>query len=510
MESILSQLLMAVPLLPLAAGLVSARRSPRTAGILVVTAASGALLVSLVLSAALVVHGGLKVRLLPWGQEPLSLGMDGVSATMAVLVSFLGLTVIRFSRNYLAGDPQQSRFYSWMSLTLASVLTLVLSGNLLLILAAWVAVSLFLHRLLLHFPQRAGAVFAARKKFVVSRLGDLCLLAAIVMVHRHYGTWELDRLFKSAADGNTDGLPVICLLLACCAALKSAQFPFHSWLPDTMETPTPVSAFMHAGIINAGGFLVVRLSPLFVHAPAALWFLAVVGSVTAAFGAVVMLAQPSVKRALAFSTIAQMGFMMLQCGVGAFGLALLHIVAHSLYKAHAFLHAGSSIGSVARTAVPLKTPALVSGLLVAAMLVAGGSTALKTLFPEGVLPMWILSLVIGLATAYGLARAWSSGGEARVVLRGTAVVAGVALLALVLHACVGYVFPSFSRVTPPTGVVVFVAAIFIGLFLFQALLWRTRTLPLGRTLYVHALNGFYVGTYANRLLSRLWPKNPSP
>ena len=296
-----------------------------------------------------------------------------------------------------------------MSLTLASVLVLVLSGSLTLILAAWVATSLCLHRLLLHHPERAGAVFAARKKFVVSRLGDLCLLAALGLTFRHYGTGDLETLFAAAAGGDTAPLPGIGLLLAACAALKSAQLPFHSWLPDTMETPTPVSAFMHAGIINAGGFLVVRLSPLFVHAPAALTLLAALGAATAAFGAVVMLAQPSVKRALAYSTIAQMGFMLLQCGLGAFGLALLHLVAHSLYKAHAFLHAGSTIGAVPRAAVPLTPRALALGTLAGGLLVAGTATLLAVALPDATPSAGVLALVLALALAYGLTRMWSVG-----------------------------------------------------------------------------------------------------
>ena len=150
-------------------------------------------------------------------------------------------------------------------------------------------------------------------------------------------------LREGESSTRTSELTWLCLSLVCGAMLKSAQFPFHSWLPDTMETPTPVSALMHAGIINAGGFLIVRLSPLVTLSPLSLHILAVVGAFTAIFASLVMMTQASVKRMLAFSTIAQMGFMMLQCGVGAFSIAVLHIVAHSLYKAHAFLSSGSVV-----------------------------------------------------------------------------------------------------------------------------------------------------------------------
>jgi len=167
-----------------------------------------------------------------------------------------------------------------------------------------------------------------------------------------------------ASGANSSCVAPLAFLLVIAASLESAQFPFHSWLPDTMETPTPVSALMHAGIINAGGFLVVRLSPILINAPAALNTLAIVGAFTALFASVVMLTQTSVKRSLAYSTIAQMGFMMLQCGLGAFALATLHLVAHSLYKAHAFLSSGSVVALKKAAWTPAERPAAHPGILV--------------------------------------------------------------------------------------------------------------------------------------------------
>lgn len=513
MRSLLPLLLAAIPLLPLLAGFVVRGRAPALAGRLALGAA-GLAAVFAVLSAGLLAFasppGAFTARWAPFGPDAtfaLALRLDAVSAVMVVLVAFLGAVVLRFSRRYLAGDPAQARFFSWMSLTLACVLTLVLAGHLLLLLAAWVGTSLCLHRLLLHYPERAGAVFSARKKFVVSRLGDLALLAAALLLHRAHGTWDLEAIFAAVAAGRTEGLPLVGFLLATCAALKSAQFPFHSWLPDTMETPTPVSAFMHAGIINAGGFLLVRLSPLLTHAPGALNALALLGALTAAFGAIVMLAQPGVKRALAYSTIAQMGFMILQCGLGAYALALLHIVAHSLYKAHAFLTAGSTIGAVPRAAIPLRTPALALGVLVGALLVAGGATALQALAPERPLSLGVFGLVLALALAYGLARAASTGAGVVTLVRAAGAALLVCFAALGLHAGAKALLPSLPAADTPLPVLVAIGAIFAALFLFQALLWRANGHTLGRRLYVHALNGFYLGTFANRLLGRLWPRH---
>jgi len=476
---------------------------------LAIAAATVALAAAVVSAGLLPAFGAVTARWSPLGPDAVaavSVRFDLVAAVMTVLVAFLGRAVLVFSRNYLAGDPGQARFFGWMGLTLAAVLTLVVAGNLLLFFAAWLATSLCLHRLLLHYPERPGAVFSARKKFVISRLGDLCLVGALVLTVRAYGTWEFDALFAAAAAGHTAALPAIAAFLAGGAALKSAQFPFHSWLPDTMETPTPVSAFMHAGIVNAGGFLVIRLAPLFVHAPGALTLLAVFGTVTAAYGAVVMLAQPSVKRALAYSTVAQMGFMLLQCGLGAFALALLHIVAHSLYKAHAFLHAGSTVGATPRAARPLRTSALALGVLTGGLLVAGAATLLSVFVPPTESPVNVFTLILVLALGYGLARLWSVVPSGTVAMRALFAAGGIGLASLALHAGSRALFGHLPAPTPAPWVVAGATAVFVALFFFQSLLWRANAHPLGRALYVHALNGFYVGTVANRLLNRLWPR----
>ncbi len=511
MRTVLPFLLALIPALPLLAGFLARFSGPVLAGKLATRAAFASAALAVASAALLIAGGPLTARWSPLGIDSalaFALRLDAVSAVMIVLVAFLGAVVLGFSRRYLAGDPAQARFFSWMSLTLASVLTLVLAGQLLFLLAAWVSTSLCLHRLLLHYPERAGAVFSARKKFVVSRLGDLCLLGAALVLYAHHRTFDVEALFAAIAAGQTGGLAPAALLLAGCAILKSAQFPFHSWLPDTMETPTPVSAFMHAGIINGGGFLVVRFAPIFAHAPTALYLLAVVGAITAAFGAIVMLAQPSVKRALAYSTIAQMGFMILQCGLGAYGLALLHIVAHSLYKAHSFLTAGSTIGAVPRAAIPLRTPVLTVGVLAGGLLVAFTATALHFLAPGAPLHLGVFGVVLAFALAYGIARAWSAGGGPRTVLRGLMIAAAVAVVSLSLHAGASSLFTHLPAARPPLGLLIAVGSIFGGLFLFQAMLWRANGRDLGRRLYVHALNGFYVGTLFNRLLGHLWPRHP--
>ncbi|MCA9216376.1 MAG: hypothetical protein KDB27_25080, partial [Planctomycetales bacterium] len=255
-----------------------------------------------------------------WGDLGLDFDvyLDGAASLMLLLVSFVGFVVSRFSVRYLDGEKMQGRYFRWLGFTIGAVSLMVISGNLLLFFVAWVATSFGLHQLLLHYRHRAAAHRAAWTKFAISRLGDAFLIGALVMTYRTFGTFELSELFSrvrdlAATSQVTASHVAIGWLLVLGAVTKSAQFPFHTWLPDTMETPTPVSALMHAGIVNAGGYLIIRMSPLVALAPAALATLAVIGAFTACFAGVVMITQPSVKRSLAYSTIAQMGFMMLQC-----------------------------------------------------------------------------------------------------------------------------------------------------------------------------------------------------
>lgn len=278
----------------------------------------------------------------------LSTRLDVVSAVMLVLVSFVGWIVLRYSASYLDGEERQSAFLGWMATTLAAVLLLVQSGNVIHLTVAWVATSLALHRLLLFYGDRIQAIRAARKKYVVARMGDAALIGAVALLAFGYGTTDIATMLAAARDGTAPaGSTWAALLLAIAAMLKSAQFPTHSWLTEVMETPTPVSALLHAGVINAGGFLLIRFSDVMLSAPGALALLVMVGGFTALFGGLAMLSQSGVKNSLAWSTIAQMGFMIMQCGLALFPLALLHIVAHSLYKAHAFLASGTAVDLVA-------------------------------------------------------------------------------------------------------------------------------------------------------------------
>jgi NAD(P)H-quinone oxidoreductase subunit 5 len=452
---------------------------------------------------------------------PLACGvyLDGVSSLIFLLVSFIGLVVCHYSIRYLDGDPRQGDYFRWVAATIGSVSLLVLSGNLLMLVGAWVATSLSLHQLLLHFPARVGAQRAAWQKFAISRAGDLLLVAALLLVLGEFGTFDLSALFAAVAPGQVlssdraNTLAWVGWLVVLGGITKSAQFPLHIWLPETLETPTPVSALMHAGVVNAGGYLIIRLSPLLVHQPTALDLLTVVGTTTAVFGGVVMLTQSSVKKALAYSTVAQMGFMMLQCGLGAFSAAMLHLVAHSLYKAYAFLNSGSVLQEerATRGARELNFTGasnLTQLPLVAAGVAIGGGAIVSLMgFDISAKPGgYALAAVFGLALTLGL---WESLAVRRSWVRGTAFVAAAALAILYIgsySAIDSLVGDHLAHLPSPTGPSIaggVVVSAFVGLAALQVLLRSPAAHRWREALYVHSLNGFYVDAAILRVV-RPW------
>lgn len=533
MADLFSWLVALPPLLLLAAGLVPSRVANRrlsgmrwaAAGLLGVSCVA-----SVVASALLWQYGPLDVALIRWNWPlPINWGIyfDSLSAVMTLLVSFIGFVIARYSSRYLDGEATQGRFLRWMMATVGAVLTMVVARNLLMFTAAWMLTSYGLHQLLTHYPERPWAVWAARKKFLISRLGDVMLIAALALTYNCFGSFDYQVVFAGAerlgqgVGDATWSLSIIAMLFVIGAMTKSAQAPFHSWLPDTMETPTPVSALMHAGVINAGGFLVIRLSPLISQSHAALDFLSLVGAFTAILGAVVMLTQTSVKRVLAYSTIAQMGFMMLQCGQGAFSAALLHIVAHSLYKAHAFLSSGSVLDSAATLNTqpprPISNQRYWSTLPVAMLLALGlgyGSVWLWGIEFSAKPGATILGLILALALTHLIWQSLTADGW-RIAIRGIASAAVVCLAYLGAWLAIDTLLATSvsHRVLPPSphdiAVISIVALGFIALFVLQAVVTRatrsrsTQSSAL-RSLYVHASNGFYLDIPARRLTARIW------
>ncbi len=439
----------------------------------------------------------------------LSLRLDAVSTVMLVLVAFVGWVVVRYAATYMDGEARQGPFTGWLCATLAAVMLLVIAGNILQLAVAWIATSLFLHKLLLHYPGRVAARRAARKKWITARMGDAALLVAIVLLYLHYGTGNIADILAAARTGEGQGGAAwISAALALAAILKSAQFPMHGWLTEVMETPTPVSALLHAGVINAGGFLLIRFADVMLLAPGVLAVLVMIGGFTALFGGLVMLTQSAVKTSLAWSTVAQMGFMILQCGLALFPLALLHIVAHSLYKAHAFLASGTAVDGVAaiRRPGPVAIPngwAVVRAFLIALAIYA----VVAFLFDiAGKSPQAIaLGAILIFGVAYLLAQGLADAAP-RVLTQRTAafsVAATVGYFALQTGA--EWLMTGTLPATPAPGPLEW-ALIALVLFSFglvavaQAMfpLWAYH--PAAAGMRVHLSNGLYTNAVFDKLL----------
>ncbi|MHB8387231.1 NADH-quinone oxidoreductase subunit 5 family protein [Metallibacterium sp.] len=282
-----------------------------------------------------------------WG----SLYLDPLSCIMTLAVAGISLVVHVYSARYMAEESGYTRFYLLLDLMAAAILLMVTAGDLITLLVAWHLIGVLLYFLLGHDTRRAAAQRYAFWTFFTYRLGDLPLILAAVLLVHTYHTLSLPLLFERIAAApcthTAFGLPLLTtvgLLIALAGFARSAQFPLYTWLPYTMEGPTPVSALMHAGIVNAGGFIMNRFAPVFVHAGDVLHLVFAVGLVTAILGSVLMLTQNDIKKALGYSTMGQMGFMFVECGVGAFSLAIYHLIAHGLFKGTLFLSAGGVIG----------------------------------------------------------------------------------------------------------------------------------------------------------------------
>ncbi|HEY9202302.1 MAG TPA: NADH-quinone oxidoreductase subunit L [Gammaproteobacteria bacterium] len=517
---------MAAPLLLLMAGLVPAGWANAHAGFMVRLnllmarlALVCALLAASLFPFASVSSWVVYSQTLPGGVGAFSIGtlINSVTIIMLLLVSFVGVIVSGYARNYLQGETDRGRFHKYLSLTLASILTLIVSGNLLLFSMAWIATSLFLHQLLMFYKQRPAAALAAHKKFVASRISDVCLLLAIYLIGSTLHTLEFETLFAVMSEWSGPlpaALHWAAGLIVISAALKSAQFPFHGWLIQVMEAPTPVSALLHAGIVNAGAFLVIRMSPVMADSPTAMLMLALIGLVTLALASLVMLTQTSIKVSLAWSTSAQMGFMLLECGLGLYSLAMLHLVAHSLYKAHAFLASGSGVDAYRAPEIHF-SPAGLSGWRQATAL---SITVLTTLVIGGLFGITLDSqpallaagAIVAVALSQLMLQALNIQSESSFLLRAAALSLLVCLSYFSLHhgfelMIAGSVLPldetqgGFHNI-----MAMLVIGVFAGLLLMQRTLKSDHS-ALREKMYMHLYNGFYIDVYLTRVLQRIWP-----
>ncbi|MBI4002485.1 MAG: NADH-quinone oxidoreductase subunit L [Nitrospira defluvii] len=285
---------------------------------------------------------------------PIGFYIDRLSAVMMVLITGVATLIYRYSMGYMYQDRGYRRYLGLLGITTSVLLGMVSSANLVMLFIFWQILSWLLF-LLAHNHGHPATLAGASNTFTLLRLSDVVFLAGIVLAYSLYGTFEFQTLFTRAAEipvtlslwpalgWDMNGVTAVTLLIFVGAMGKSAQFPIHTWLPRSLYAPTPVHALLHAGIINAGGFLLNRLAPLYGLSPTTLHVVFIIGTLTAGLGATMMLTQNDIKKTLGFSTIGQMGYMIMECGLGAFSLAVFHLIAHGLFKGTVFLNCGNVI-----------------------------------------------------------------------------------------------------------------------------------------------------------------------
>lgn len=286
--------------------------------------------------------------------------IDQLTAVMLVVVTTCSTLIHIYSAGYMHGDKGYYRFFSYLSLFTFSMLMLVMANNFLQLYFGWEAVGLCSYFLIGFWYEKKSASDAGKKAFIVNRFGDFGFGIGVILIFLSLGTLHYAPVFASVGSlvGQTvtihlfgveiDLVTFIALLLFCGAAGKSAQIPLHVWLPDAMEGPTPVSALIHAAtMVTAGVFMVARCNPIFSLSPLAMSVVAVVGAVTALFAATIGLVQNDIKRIIAYSTVSQLGYMFLACGVGAYTAGIFHLYTHAFFKALLFLCAGSVMHAMA-------------------------------------------------------------------------------------------------------------------------------------------------------------------
>ena len=425
---------------------------------------------------------------------------------LAVLVQLLGTVIVMFSYRYLEGEHRQRRYMAALAGVLAAVHLLLLADHWAVLIVAWALVGVALQHLLCFYPDRPFALLAAYKKRIADRIADALLVGAAVLAWSQVGSGSLSDLGGHIGrEGMSTALQLsaVCLVLA--VILRTALLPVHGWLIQVMEAPTPVSALLHAGVVNLGGFVLIRFAPLLEQATAARSLLIAFGLGTAVLAGLVMLTRVSIKVRLAWSTVAQMGFMVLECGLGLYTLAALHLIGHSLYKAHAFLSASTVVRETRLQFMRGTTAPAPLSLLLAPILAVGMVSWIQGSVAAAAWPWW-WSAVMGLAWAPLLWLSAQRTGAREVFLHG---LSGLLMIgALTLAALLAHTLPLGIQDLPhqTLGLVTLLgmAALYLCLVVLQL---RPQSL---RTWRRWSYAGFYVDEAYTRLALQLWPGQWTP
>lgn len=470
------------------------RRSPRVVGLIGAATAGIAFLV--VLAMAVPVAQGEVIRATV---GPLELAADRLAVVLLLLVFGVSTTVQAFAVRYLAGDRRAAWFTGGASLLTAASAGLMTAETLVALAVFWTAAGVALCLLLSIYPDIPAARDGVRRTVIAFAVGDLALWTAVALATTTWGRIDLRAVEHSQFSGPL--VPVIAVLIVIAALSRSAQIPFHRWLPATLTAPTPVSALLHAGVVNAGGILLVRLAPLAADDLARLLAI-VAGAATMIYGAVVMLVKPDVKGALVHSTTAQMGFMILTCGLGLWAAAVIHLFAHGFYKSTLFLSSGSAIAQHrrARLVPAVDQPGKLgralrgiasAGVPAAALLVALALVPMPAGEHAAEQALLIFAWVTGAAAMQGwLRRRPGMGGVASGAL--LLIPAAVAYVAII-NAVSAFIDPALPAATMSAGAVWLIAgaalAVMAGLAAFLRLPAAGR---LHRALYANALTAGHI------------------
>src|SRR5215472_3259225 len=353
------------------------------------------------------------------------LQMDQLTVVMVLVVTGVGFLIHIYSTGYMAHEGGYYRFFSYLNLFMFFMLTLVMAANLIVMFVGWEGVGLCSYLLIGFWFLKKSAADAGKKAFITTRIGDFGFTVGVLLTFATFGSIDFGTIFKSLATNpfSEVTLTTICILLFTGAVGKSAQLPLYVWLPDAMEGPTPVSALIHAAtMVTAGVYMVARMNPLFSRAPVAMLVVAIVGALTAFYSATIGLLQTDIKKVLAYSTVSQLGYMFLGCGVGAYAAGIFHLMTHAFFKAQLFLAAGSVIHAMSGEqdmrrmgGLRKKIPWTYGTMLMAALAIAG--TPLFSGFfskeeileaarsgPQANSVLWTLGLVGAMLTSFYIFR----------------------------------------------------------------------------------------------------------
>jgi NAD(P)H-quinone oxidoreductase subunit 5 len=432
---------------------------------------------------------------------------SNLSEIMLVLISFIAMVVLKFSHRYFEGEPKQQHYLTWVQLTLAAVTTVVISDHIVMFWLAWVAISLCFHQLLMFYPHRPRAVLAAHKKFIFARLSEGLLFIAFALLYIELNTLSITQILAhfTATDHLSISAQIAALLIGLVAFIKCAQLPLHGWLIQVVETPTPISALLHGGIINLGGFLLILFAPLFIQAAFAQWTLIILASVSTLLSALIMMTRVSIKVRLAWSTSAQMGLMLIECALGLYELAILHLLAHSFYKAFAFLHANSEVerhlrGALGHSYQPSLTQYIVS-FIIALVLVTIGFNIYHVFDESTVYSPWLLlALALSLWLVQSLHGTFTS--RIKAVLISLMIIASYGGAKLLMAQLVP---PMIASQLPHTDLFVCFA---IGVcFLSYLAITHKHDSVLAKKIQSSLFGGLYLDEWATKVTLHVWPTN---